>query len=80
MRNLIIVEIRKVGNGNGHLKMSLRAENGSPKIFEAIGFRLGSKFPDLKEHDKIDIAFNLQEDEWNGNKKMQMRLIDLKRK
>lgn len=80
MRNLIIVEIRKVGNGNGHLKMSLRAENGSPKIFEAIGFRFGSKFPDLKEHDKIDIAFNLQEDEWNGNKKMQMRLIDLKRK
>lgn len=77
MKNSVITDLKAVGNGNGHLKMGLRAENGGPKIFEAIGFGLKTKFPDLKTNDKIDIVFNLQEDEWNGNKKMQLNIIDL---
>jgi single-stranded-DNA-specific exonuclease len=76
-RNMIISDMRRVGNGNGHLKMGLRGQNGSPKIFEAIGFGFFHKFPDLKEGDKINVVYNLQEDQWNGNKKMQMKLIDL---
>jgi len=77
-RNLIVSELKTVGNGNGHLKMALRGGDNSPKIFDAIGFGFGSRFPDLKKEDKIDIVYNLSEDEWNGNKKMQMKLIDLK--
>jgi len=56
----------------------LRSE-GSPKIFDAIGFSMGEKFPDLASGDIIDIVFNLQEDEWNGNKKIQLKLIDMKK-
>jgi single-stranded-DNA-specific exonuclease len=77
MKDLLINDLRIVGNGTKHLKLALRAAGG-PKIFDAIGFGFGDKFPDLKNSDKIDIVFNLQEDEWNGNKKMQLRLIDLK--
>lgn len=77
MRNMLIESIRTVGNGNKHLKISLRGETGSPKIFDAIGFSLGNKFPDLKQGDKIDIVFNLSEDEWNGSKKIQLKIIDL---
>ncbi|HCP08758.1 MAG TPA: single-stranded-DNA-specific exonuclease RecJ [Candidatus Moranbacteria bacterium] len=78
MKDMIIEDLRIVGNGTKHLKLSLRAENNSPKIFDAIGFGFGDKFPDLKEGNKVDIVFNLQEDEWNGNKKIQLRLVDLK--
>ncbi|PIU08918.1 MAG: single-stranded-DNA-specific exonuclease RecJ [Candidatus Moranbacteria bacterium CG_4_8_14_3_um_filter_34_16] len=75
---MIVVDCKIVGNGQKHLKLSLRGENKSPKIFDAIGFSLAEKFPHLKKNDKIDIVFNLEEDEWNGNKKMQLKLINLR--
>jgi single-stranded-DNA-specific exonuclease len=78
MKNNIVEDIKVVGNGSKHLKLTLRAESGSPKIFDSIGFGMGEKFPDLGRGGKIDIVCNLQEDEWNGNKKIQLRLIDLK--
>ena len=77
-KNLIICDLKVVGNGQKHLKLTLRGESGSPKIFDAIGFSLAEKFPNLKKDDKIDIAFNLEEDEWNASKKIQLKLIDLK--
>lgn len=77
-KNFVVVDLKIVGNGQKHLKLTLRGPAGSPKIFDAIGFSLAEKFPNLKKDDKIDIAFNLAEDEWNGNRKIQMKLIDLK--
>lgn len=77
-KNMEILESRIVGNGSKHFKLSLKGSGSSPKIFDSIGFGLVEKFPDLKNGDKIDIVFNLKEDNWNGNKKMQLNLIDLK--
>lgn len=78
MRNMSVVDFKVVGNGEKHLKLSLRGEGTSPKIFEAIGFGMAQKFPEIKKDDKIDAAFNLSEDEWNGNKKIQMKVVDMK--
>jgi single-stranded-DNA-specific exonuclease len=78
MKNMCVVDFKVVGNGEKHLKLSLRGEGTSPKIFEAIGFSMAPKFPDLAKDDKIDVAFNLSEDEWNGNKKIQMKVVDMK--
>lgn len=78
MKNLIINELKLVGNGEKHLKLFLRCQDGSPKIFEAIGFRLGGKVSEFKTGDSVDAVFNLQQDEWNGNKKIQLKLVDFK--
>jgi len=78
MKNMTVVETRVVGNGSKHLKLSLRPPGNAPKIFDAIGFSMGEKQADLKVGDQIDIVFNLKEDEWSGNKKLQLRLIDLR--
>ncbi|MCX6763908.1 MAG: single-stranded-DNA-specific exonuclease RecJ [Candidatus Moranbacteria bacterium] len=78
MRRMAVMETKVVGNGNKHLKVQLRAENGGPKIFEAIGFRMGErKIPQNGEI--IDLVFSLAEDEWNGNKKLQLTLVDFKK-
>jgi single-stranded-DNA-specific exonuclease len=79
MKNMLIDDLRVVGNGSKHLKLALRAKNGSPKIFESIGFGMGEKFPDLQNQDMVDVVFNLQQDEWNGNKRIQLNLIDLRK-
>jgi single-stranded-DNA-specific exonuclease len=78
MKNMRVVDFRIVGNGEKHLKLSLRGEGSSPKIFDAIGFRMAQDFSQLKKDDKIDIVCNLQEDEWNGNKKIQLKLVDMR--
>lgn len=77
MRKMVIEDLRIVGNGNKHLKLSLRAEKGSPKIFDAIGFGMGEKFS-FSKNDIVDVVCNMSEDEWNGNKKIQLRLLDLR--
>ncbi|MDR3559113.1 MAG: single-stranded-DNA-specific exonuclease RecJ [Candidatus Pacebacteria bacterium] len=78
VRNMVVVDAKIVGNGQKHWKISLRGGGNSPKVFDAIGFSLVEKFPDLKKDDRLEVVFNLEEDEWNGNKKLQLKLIDLK--
>lgn len=78
MKNLIVEDLRKVGNGEKHLKLSLRATDGTPKIFEAIGFNMTNGFSHLQVGDKADFVFTIYEDNWNGNKKIQLKLIDLR--
>lgn len=77
-RNFIVQDLKWVGNGEKHLKLFLRPDDGSPRIFEAIGFSVPEEFRRLKQGDKVDIAFNLGQDEWNGSKKLQLKIIDLK--
>lgn len=77
-RGMVVQEIKTVGNAGKHIKLFLRPAGDSPKIFEAIGFNLNEKFNHLKMGDKVNIVFNLQTDSWNGNKKIQLKLIDLK--
>ena len=77
IKNLIVKEKRVVGNGNKHIKLFLAADN-LPKIFEAICFNSYEKFIDITEGNNIDIICNIQKDEWNGNKKIQLTLIDLR--
>ncbi len=78
MKNLMVDNIKKVGNKEKHLKLFLKANDGTPKVFEAIGFNLTNGFSHLKLNDKIDTVFNISIDSWNGNKKIQLKLIDLK--
>ncbi|HBP00709.1 MAG: Single-stranded-DNA-specific exonuclease RecJ [Candidatus Moranbacteria bacterium GW2011_GWE1_49_15] len=77
MRGLSVENLRTIGNGEKHLKFSLKAQ-GSPKILEAVGFYLAKEFAHIRRGDLIDAAFNLQKDEWNGNRRIQLMLIDLK--
>ena len=62
--------------GDGHLKLELSQEGAR---LGAIGFRMADR---LKEIDRargaIDVAFQLQENHWNGRVELQARLIDLR--
>ncbi len=78
LRRMRVSDVRMVGNGSKHLKLALKSTDGNPKIFDAIGFKLGEEFSELKKDDLIDIVFNLSEDSWNGSKKIQMKLVDLR--
>ncbi|NTU66568.1 MAG: single-stranded-DNA-specific exonuclease RecJ [Candidatus Moranbacteria bacterium] len=76
-RGMTVKDVRVVGNGSKHLKMTLGAP-GNGNVFDSIGFGLGDKFPSIPIGSSVDAVFNIQEDGWNGNRKIQFRIIDLK--
>jgi single-stranded-DNA-specific exonuclease len=80
IKNLQVEEMRIVGNGSKHLKLQLRAKEGGPKIFEAIYFGKGEEFSFLEKGAQLDVAFHLCADEWNGNKKIQLKIVQMEAK
>ena len=62
--------------GNGHLKLRLKQEE-SP-IFDAIGFNMHDLMPMVRDEKKFDIAYELEENTWNGNTTIQIHLRDIK--
>jgi len=58
-----------------HLKFSLKQAN---TIFNGIGFGMAEKFHLLESKQPVDIVFTLDENEWNGNKSLQMKVVDVR--
>jgi len=79
LRNLTARGVRSVGANGQHLKLELESEPAG-KIFRAIGFGLAKNGgADLKEGDKVEAAFELIADQWNGTRNLQLKIIDLKK-
>jgi len=76
-KDLTIREIKMVGNGQKHLKFVFEA--GKSKILEGIFWKSGERFPEFKPGDKIEAVFCLRSNEWNGNRKLELNIIDLKK-
>lgn len=71
--NLKVVSIKTLSDGK-HLKLFLKNQN----YLDAIGFNLGERANELKIGDTIDIVGNLNINEFNNTKKVQMLLKDFK--
>ena len=68
---------RVVGQDNTHLKFNLTQQNSS-KIYNAIGFGLGEKYPTILNKKIFNAAFTVDENYWNGKKNIQLKVIDIK--
>lgn len=80
LENMVVQSARMVGNGSKHLKLALRSDDAEQRVFDGIGFSLGTKFPDLKAGQKLDVVFQLEENVWNGKTSIQLKLIDMRLK
>jgi single-stranded-DNA-specific exonuclease len=74
---LQVVDARTRGADGQHLKLLLRKDGGS--TYEAIGFRLGHLANALRRHPRIDLLYTLEANEWNGERKLQLNVKDLRR-
>jgi single-stranded-DNA-specific exonuclease len=60
---------------DNHIKFSLRQEN---ILFNGIGFNMARKFYLLQEQKPLDIVFTLDENVWNDEKHLQLKVIDFR--
>ena len=70
LTNVEAREIKVIGANNTHLKFKVDQ-------IEAIAFGLGYLADKIKSN-KFDLAFTLEENNWNGNKKLQIKVLDIK--
>jgi single-stranded-DNA-specific exonuclease len=74
-RNMMLKDLRQVGNEGAHLKLKLSDGHGEVDV---IGFRLGSMAKGLKLNNPYNILYNLETNEWNGMESAQLNLIDIR--
>ncbi len=58
-----------------HVRFVLK-QNGT--TFTGIGFNMADKFPLLETKKPVDVVFTLDENEWNGQIILQLKIIDFK--
>jgi single-stranded-DNA-specific exonuclease len=75
-RNLEVKGYEVVGQNGNHLRLMLGSPAGMIKKF--IGFCFADWCQKLKIGDKIDVVFEIEANEWNGNRELQLKIIDLK--
>ncbi|MEO7922456.1 MAG: single-stranded-DNA-specific exonuclease RecJ [Chitinophagaceae bacterium] len=58
-----------------HVRFSIRQDNVT---MTGIGFGMADKFHLLQQKQAVDLVFTIDENEWNGEKSLQLRIIDLR--
>ena len=71
----IPTETRQIGNLKNHLKLQFKVDNTD---LEGIGFSMGHLFPHITPHTPIEIVGELGINEWNGVRKPQIIMRDMK--
>lgn len=71
--DVYILDVKKIGKDLNHLKLRVESEGN---IIDAVAFGLADKV-DVSAGDKINIAYLVDENEWNGEKSLQLKIKDL---
>ena len=58
-----------------HLRLSIRQDN---TIITGIGFGMADKLPLFQLKRPVDIVYKIEENEWNGVKSLQLKVIDVR--
>lgn len=71
-RNVIDTGFSKIVKEQ-HLRFVLKQQNIT---LSGIGFNMAAKFPLVQSKQPLDIVFTIDENEWQGNKTLQLKVID----
>lgn len=83
-RNLTVMGVEPVGADGKHLRLLVKHNSHVIRKTIAFGFGDPNKHPanwgeSLKPNDKIDLAFNVNVNEWNGNRELQLMVVDIRK-
>jgi single-stranded-DNA-specific exonuclease len=74
---LEVVNIEGVGLEQKHLRIFVKDEKGT--LRKTIAFGFGNDWRDkIKLGDYLDLVYEVDVNEWNGNRELQLKVIDLK--
>ncbi|MFH0749424.1 MAG: single-stranded-DNA-specific exonuclease RecJ [Candidatus Gottesmanbacteria bacterium] len=74
-RGLTIDQIRKIGAKLNHLKLKLKDDG--KKIIDAVAFGFGNMADTLPVGTRVDVAYTIDENVWNGTTTLQLKIRDI---
>lgn len=75
-RGMTITDLQPVGKEGKHLRVVVNHVVPEPRKF--IGFGIGQTWGKrLAVGDKIDVAFTVDRNEWNGTRELQLKILDI---
>ncbi|MFA5420877.1 MAG: DHHA1 domain-containing protein, partial [Patescibacteria group bacterium] len=78
--DLKIIDVVSMGNEGQHIKFRLLDDSGpSMKNFWAISFGGTKKYSELSIGDRVSVVYTLEFNNFNGNKDIQLKVIDIKK-
>lgn len=73
---LRVAELTPVGSAGQHLKLVLEGDGVQRKL---ILFRQGETGVQLVAGDIVDVAYQVGVNEWNGNRELELKVVDIKK-
>ena len=77
-KNITIKDMRLVGADGKHLKLRVSQSN-SPEQLDAIGFSMGGFSEKIRIGNTVDLIYTIEQNEWNGNNRLQLKIKDLRK-
>lgn len=77
IKRIQVSDIKWVGREKNHLKLKLKHKN-SLKILDAIYFGVDRTKLKIQKSDIVDIVFSISENVWQGVRRLDLKIIDLK--
>lgn len=80
-RQAEVVSARRVGKAaaeGGQPHLQVRLKDSRRAVWDAVAWRAGERHAELRSGECIDLAFHLDENEWNGERKLQLVLQDFR--
>ncbi|MDD4466075.1 MAG: single-stranded-DNA-specific exonuclease RecJ, partial [Dehalococcoidales bacterium] len=72
-RGVEVIKCRQMGATGKHLRLQVK---NCGAVWDVVAFGQGDNLEDVKS--RMDIAFNLEQDEWNGETRLRLKLLDMK--
>jgi single-stranded-DNA-specific exonuclease len=69
---------KPVGTNGDHLKLNLIQEADPYKVYPAIAFQQGYRYPGLQNGNAFDICYSIEENEFMGKVNLQLNIKDIK--
>lgn len=81
---LSVVSVNPVGQNGNHLRLMVKHNSHKVRKTIAFGFGNADRHPSdwgntLKPGDKINLAFSISVNEWNGNRELELKIEDIER-
>ena len=70
-RGIMVMDYRQMGAHGQHLKLRLKQNN---VLWEGVAFGFGER--SIEEKIPLDIVYNLEHDDWNGNNRLRLNIKD----
>ncbi len=76
-RHLRVREVRPMGSQKQHMRLVLDSDVNTP-VVDAVAFQQGQWAAHLSEGSRVDLAFQLDVNEWQGRRRLQLNVQDLR--